>query len=95
MELLTVATCVFLTLIHAFGIFLSLGFLVWPHCEGFLPCLVFCLVVSAFCLLDACSFLKGERGGVDEWEGRLVGGWEEGRRENCGRNVLYERRIFL
>jgi hypothetical protein len=47
-------------------------------------------------LLEACSFLKGNGGGVDLGEEKCAGekAGRHGRRGNCGQDVLYERRIF-
>lgn len=52
-------------------------------------------ILSCFALFgihpwDACSFLKGDRGGVDLSKG--VTGKSKGR-GNCSQDVLYERRI--
>jgi hypothetical protein len=46
--------------------------------------------------LEACSFLKRNRGRVDlgKREGRREMGGAEGG-ENCGQDVLYERRIYF
>jgi hypothetical protein len=44
--------------------------------------------------LEACSFLKGNREGVDM--GKRQGeerDWEERKLRNCGENVIYERGI--
>jgi hypothetical protein len=64
-----------------------------------LPCCIVVIAVVMFgcCLLESCSFLKGDGGGSrgqgSQMEGVDLGG--SGGRGNCGLVVLYERRIYF
>ena len=65
--------------------------------RGCLPCFTASSFVMFGCyLLEACSFLKGNGGGVDLGEEKCAGekAGRHGRRGNCGQDVLYEIRIF-
>lgn len=67
------------------------------HCPASIWGLSLCHIVPwsilFSCLLEVCSFLKGNRERVDLRERENGGNWEEWRKGNCGRNILYERRI--
>ena len=54
-----------------------------------------CFVLFGCCPLKACSFLKGNRRGVDLGEGRERGAGMGGGKRNGGQNVLYENRIYF
>lgn len=76
MELLTLDVAVSLTCLPAPGIlFLLVALLLW--CEGVCFVLLYFFVLFGCCLWDACSFLKGDREGVDPEKrgggGELVG----------------------
>jgi hypothetical protein len=54
----------------------------------------YCNIVRWISLGDLLFYLKGKEGSVDLRE-REGGGrdWKEWRRQNCGQDVMYERRI--
>lgn len=82
------------------GLFLLLGCLVQPWCEGFALscCISFCHIsLLFFFFLEVCSFLKRDGRIVDLGvSGSWLGFWEEWKKKKkCGQDILFDKRIYF